>query len=133
MLVIETLKNKISDFLNSNTSFCSRIYSTPFGIPFRQFNSRKGVLVRSSFANDQFRRISTKFQHHFKICLLWFLHEKNVAFTLISLSFQLSFELLVQIPVQLLLELEPNLLVQIELEFELSRMQMKRPLAIVLL
>ena len=33
-------------------------------------------------------------------------------------------------PVQLLLELEPNLLVQnmIELEFELSRMQMKRPI-----
>ena len=34
----------------------------------------------------------------------------------------------VQIPVQLLLELEPNLLVQnvIELEFELSSMQMKQ-------
>ena len=27
MLVIETLKSKISDFLNSNTCFCSRLYS----------------------------------------------------------------------------------------------------------
>ena len=27
-----------------------------------------------------FRRISTKFQHHFKICLLWFLHEKECSF-----------------------------------------------------
>ena len=26
MLVIETLKNKISDFLNSNTCFCLRLY-----------------------------------------------------------------------------------------------------------
>ena len=26
MLVFETLKNKISDFLNSNTWFCSRLY-----------------------------------------------------------------------------------------------------------
>ena len=33
-----------------------------------QFNSRIGVLVYLSFANDQFRRISTTFQHHFKIC-----------------------------------------------------------------
>jgi hypothetical protein len=60
--------------------------------------------------------------------------KKNVAFTLISftalkwddcLSVQLPFEL----PVQLLLELEPNWIVQnvIELEFELSRMEMKQP------
>ena len=26
MPVIETLKNKVSDFLNSNTCFCSRLY-----------------------------------------------------------------------------------------------------------
>ena len=26
MLLIETLKSKISDFLNSNTCFCSRLY-----------------------------------------------------------------------------------------------------------
>ena len=26
MLVFETLKNKKSDFLNSNTCFCSRLY-----------------------------------------------------------------------------------------------------------
>ena len=45
-----------------------------------QFNSRIGVIVYSSFANDQFRRISTTFQHHFKICLLWFLHEKECNF-----------------------------------------------------
>ena len=40
----------------------------------------QGVLVNSSFANDQFRAISTTFQHHFKICLLWFLHEKECSF-----------------------------------------------------
>jgi hypothetical protein len=28
MLVFETLKNKISDFLNSNTCFCSRLYGS---------------------------------------------------------------------------------------------------------
>ena len=38
-----------------------------------QFNSRTGVLVHSSFANDYLRSISTTFEHHFKICLLWFL------------------------------------------------------------
>ena len=31
-----------------------------------QFNSRIGVLVHSSFANDQFRWILASFQHHFK-------------------------------------------------------------------
>ena len=51
-----------------------------------QFNFRIGVLVDSSFANDQFRRFSTTFQHNFKICLLWFLHKKNVAFTHISFA-----------------------------------------------
>ena len=45
-----------------------------------QFNSRIGVLLQSSFANDQFRRISTTFQHHFKIFLLWFLHKKECSF-----------------------------------------------------
>ena len=63
--------------------------------------------------------------------------KKNVAFTLIPfnvlkwddcLSVQVQFELPVQIPVQLLLELEANWLDQNvnELEFELSRMSMKR-------
>jgi hypothetical protein len=28
MLLIETLKSKLSDFLNSNTYFCSRLYGT---------------------------------------------------------------------------------------------------------
>ena len=41
-----------------------------------QFNSRIGILVHSSLANDQFRRISTTFQQHFK-SLLWFLYEKE--------------------------------------------------------
>ena len=51
------------------------------GFPFvYQFNSRKGVLFHSSFANDQFRRISTTFQHHFKICLLLLLNEKECSF-----------------------------------------------------
>ena len=45
-----------------------------------KFNSRIGVLVYSSFATDQFRRISTTFQHHFKICLLQFFHEKECSF-----------------------------------------------------
>ena len=45
-----------------------------------QFNSRIGVLVHSSFANDLFRSISTTFQHHFKKKLLWFLHEKVCSF-----------------------------------------------------
>ena len=63
--------------------------------------------------------------------------KNNVAFTLISfavlewddcLSVKVLFELPVQIPVQLLLELEVNWLDQNvnELEFELSRMCMKR-------
>ena len=83
------------------------------------FNSRIGVLVHLSFENDQFRRISSKFQHHFKMCLLQILHKKECSF----------FGLLVQIQIQLLLELEANLLHQNvnELEFELSRMQMKSP------
>ena len=45
-----------------------------------QFNSRIGVLVHSSFSNEKYRRISTTFQHHYKICLLWFLHEKECSF-----------------------------------------------------
>ena len=64
--------------------------------------------------------------------------EKNVAFTLISfailkwddcLSVQLPFELLVQILVQLLLELKANLIDQNvnELEYEVSKIQMKQP------
>ena len=36
--------------------------------------------------HDQFRRISTTFQHHCKICLLWFLHEKDCSFSLISFA-----------------------------------------------
>ena len=38
------------------------------------------------FANVQFRRISTTFQNHFKICLLWFYMKKNVALTLVSFA-----------------------------------------------
>ena len=47
-------------------------------LPFvHQFNFRIEVLVYSSFGNDQLRKISTTFQHHFKIWLLWFLHKKE--------------------------------------------------------
>ena len=46
-----------------------------------QFNSRIEALVCSSLANDKFRRISTSFGHHFKICLLWLLHEKECSFS----------------------------------------------------
>ena len=45
-----------------------------------RFHSRIEALVCSSFANDKFRWISTSFQHHFKICLLWLLHEKECSF-----------------------------------------------------
>ena len=38
------------------------------------------ALVSSSFANGKFRRISVSFQHHFKIYLLWLLHEKECSF-----------------------------------------------------
>ena len=44
------------------------------------FSSRIGVLTHSLFANDLFKRISTTFQQHFKICFLWFLHEKECSF-----------------------------------------------------
>ena len=66
--------------------------------------------------------ISTTFQHLFKICLLWFLPEKECSFYTHLFSCtemddclsvqQQPFELQVQIPVQLVLELEPNGLVQ---------------------
>ena len=45
-----------------------------------QFYSIIEALVSSSFANDEFRRISASFQHHFKIYLLWLLHEKESSF-----------------------------------------------------
>ena len=45
-----------------------------------QFYSIIESLVSSSFANDEFRRISVSFQHHFKIYLLWLLHEKECSF-----------------------------------------------------
>ena len=45
-----------------------------------QFYSIIEALVSSSFANDEFRRISVSFQHHFKINLLWLLHEKECSF-----------------------------------------------------
>ena len=107
-----------------------------------QFNSRIGILVHSSFANDQFIRSSAIFQHHFKICLFYI--KNNVTFILICfavlkwdecLSAQLPFELPVQKPVQLILELESNSLEQNEneLEFELSRIKMKQPLSRILI
>ena len=53
---------------------------------------------------------SDGFQHHFKICLLWLLHEKECSFHtyLFCLSVQVPFELPIQISIQLLLELEVN-------------------------
>ena len=74
------------------TFFCSVPYLGGFHLhllvfPFvYQFNSIIGVLVNSSFANDQFRIISTTFQHHFKIFCCGFYMKKNVAFTLISFA-----------------------------------------------
>ena len=54
----------------------STVHSIYGGFPFvYQFSYRIGVLVHSSFA-----RISTTFQHRFKICLSWFLHEKECSF-----------------------------------------------------
>ena len=71
-----------------------------------------------------------------------FYMKKNAAFTPISfvvlicdecLSVQLPFELPVEVPFGLHLELEGNLLDlnMTGLEFELSRMQMKRPLDLI--
>ena len=48
-----------------------------------QFNSRIWILVHLSFANNQFRRISTTFQHHFKVCSFGFYIRKSVAFTVL--------------------------------------------------
>ena len=45
-----------------------------------QFYSIIEALVSSSFANDEFRRISVSFQHYFNIYLLWLLHEKESSF-----------------------------------------------------
>ena len=69
--------SKMSHLLPNLGGFHLHLLVFPFVY---QFNSRIGVLVHSSFANDEFRRISTTFQHHFKICLLWFLHEKECSF-----------------------------------------------------
>ena len=70
--------------LNVLTSvhFAGQQTSVGFISTFWSSLSRVGALVHSSLANDYFRRISTTFQHHLKICLLWFLHEKecNVCF-----------------------------------------------------
>ena len=49
-----------------------------------QFNSRIWVLFHSLFACEKFRRISTTFQHHFKICLMWFLHKKVCRFQVLK-------------------------------------------------
>ena len=101
-----------------------------------QFHSRIETIVCSSFANDKFRRISASFHHHFKICLLWLLHEKECIYFAVlkwdvCLSVQVPFEL--PILIQLLLELKANWIDQNvnELEFELSRMHMKGPMLLV--
>ena len=77
------LTSLLSHSQNDLSGFHLQLLVFPFIYP---FNSRIRVLVQSSFANEEFRRISTTFQHHFKICLLWFLQKKNVAFTLISFA-----------------------------------------------
>ena len=41
-----------------------------------RFSSKIVAQVYLSFTNDKFRRISTSFEHHFKIYLLWFSHKK---------------------------------------------------------
>ena len=53
------------------------VSSTPFGFI---FGLSVQVLFCSSFANYWFKRISARFQHHFRICLLWFLHKKECTF-----------------------------------------------------
>ena len=46
-----------------------------------QFNSRIRVLVNSHHLQmTSPEGILTMFQHHFKVCLLWFLHEKDCSF-----------------------------------------------------
>ena len=58
-----------------------------FVFPFvYHFNSRIEALVCSEGFQKYFSIFSASIQHHFKNCLLWLLHEKNVAFTLISFA-----------------------------------------------
>ena len=91
-----------------------------------------------------FQIISTTFQHHFKICLLWFLHEKECCFythlfccTEMRWLFISSTAIWVtvsdRIPVQLLPDLEVNLLDQnvYELEFELFECRRNNPLVVI--
>ena len=113
---------------NSNCGgFCLHLLVFPFVY---QFKSRIGVLVHSSFANDEnYNNFSASFQILFVVVFTW----KRMQLLHLSLFpvlkwdefllVQLPFELQVQIPVQLLLEQEPNWIVQyvIELEFEQSR------------
>ena len=73
------LTSLLSHSQNDLSGFHLQLLLFPFIYP---FNSRIRVLVQSSFANEEFRRISTTFQHHFKIC--GFYMKKNVAFALIS-------------------------------------------------
>ena len=70
----------INEFLNHSLS---GLHLHLLVFPFvYQFNSRIGVLFHSSFAltDSEGFLISTTFQHHFKMCLLWFLHEKECSF-----------------------------------------------------
>ena len=74
---IHSMKNLGGATKQDLGGFHPQLLVFPFVYP---FNSRTGVLVHSSIANDYFRRISTTFQHHFKICLLWFLQKKEYSF-----------------------------------------------------
>ena len=95
------------------------------------------ALVHSLFVNGQFRRISRTFQNLFIVfrqkrmqlfhSSLLLYDEMNVYQYKCHLSYCFRYS------VQLILELEANLLDQnfSELEFELARIQMKRPLGLI--
>jgi hypothetical protein len=75
LIDFEKVESRICKYLGFQTTKQLRWVSctTPFVFPFvYQFQSRIEALICSSFANG--------FQHRFKICLLWLLHEKECSF-----------------------------------------------------
>ena len=71
-------RQNIFQIIIINLAHCGGFHLHLLVLPFvYQFHSRIEALVCSSFENDYFRRISALFKHHFKICLLWLLHEKE--------------------------------------------------------
>ena len=83
----KTLESWQSLFFSTELLFIILISAKSFNVGFHlnllvfpfvyQFNSRIVAVHHLQMTSSE------EFQHHFKICLLWFLHTKKVAFTLI--------------------------------------------------